>query len=200
MRKTALHSTLPFGLDFEPLADLASLCPYPEHSSAPNQLPRFKGHPAPPIPKASFSAGSPIAAAPSSPSRSAFANTSSFAPPAPQQQQQAWDVTPSEKQAADRFFDQLDKFGRGVIEGDVAVPFMLESKLPEVVLASVWCVLFFFYLCARQVANGLVMKGWGVGGALASSRDPRHGPADPPPTLLPPLFSPLVGRRPPLGT
>lgn len=49
-------------------------------------------------------------------------------------------MTPAEKQASDRFFDQLDKFGRGVIDGDVAVPFMLESKLPEVVLASIWCV------------------------------------------------------------
>ncbi|CDZ96650.1 Synaptic vesicle protein EHS-1 and related EH domain proteins [Phaffia rhodozyma] len=62
---------------------------------------------------------------------------SSFTP-APQTVQVPWDVTPAEKQASDKFFAQLDKFGRGVIEGDVAVPFMLESKLSELVLATIW--------------------------------------------------------------
>ena len=51
-----------------------------------------------------------------------------------------WDVTPAEKASADRFFDTLDSHKRGYIEGDVAVPFMLQSKLPEEVLAHVWCV------------------------------------------------------------
>jgi len=64
-------------------------------------------------------------------------------------------VTPTEKQASDRFFDQLDKFGRGLIDGDVAVPFMLESKLPEVVLASVWCVpRFLRSLCPSPFLTG----------------------------------------------
>ena len=51
-----------------------------------------------------------------------------------------WDVTPTEKANADNFFDTLDSHKRGYIEGDVAVPFMLQSKLPEEVLAQVWCV------------------------------------------------------------
>lgn len=51
-----------------------------------------------------------------------------------------WDVTPAEKASADRFFDTLDAQRRGYIEGTVAVPFMLQSKLPEDVLAQVWSV------------------------------------------------------------
>jgi hypothetical protein len=51
-----------------------------------------------------------------------------------------WDVTPAEKAGADRFFDTLDVQRRGFIEGDVAVPFMLQSNLPEDVLAQVWSV------------------------------------------------------------
>lgn len=52
--------------------------------------------------------------------------------------QQAWDVTPTEKATADRFFDTLDSQKLGYIEGAVAVPFMLQSNLPEEVLAQVW--------------------------------------------------------------
>lgn len=53
-----------------------------------------------------------------------------------------WDVTPVEKASADRFFETLDSHKRGYIEGDVAVPFLLQSKLPEEILAQVWCVHF----------------------------------------------------------
>ena len=49
-----------------------------------------------------------------------------------------WDVTPQEKASADRIFATLDAQKRGYIEGDVAVPFMLQSNLPEEVLAQVW--------------------------------------------------------------
>lgn len=49
-----------------------------------------------------------------------------------------WDIKPEEKQAADAFFDGLDTGRRGVIEGDVAVPFMLQSGLPEGTLAQIW--------------------------------------------------------------
>jgi len=55
---------------------------------------------------------------------------------------QDWDITPAEKAASDRWFDGLDTQKRGFIEGEVAVPFMLGSKLPEDVLASIWCVSF----------------------------------------------------------
>ncbi|TFY65462.1 hypothetical protein EVG20_g5572, partial [Dentipellis fragilis] len=53
-------------------------------------------------------------------------------------QAQHWDVTPSDKASSDSFFETLDTQKRGYIEGDVAVPFMLQSKLPEDVLAQVW--------------------------------------------------------------
>lgn len=61
---------------------------------------------------------------------------SSYMPSQPAQQ--AWDIKPEEKQAADSFFDGLDTTKRGYIEGDVAVPFMLQSGLPEGVLAQIW--------------------------------------------------------------
>ena len=57
----------------------------------------------------------------------------------PQTASAHWDVTPTEKASADRFFDTLDSRKRGYIEGDVAVPFMLQSKLSEDILAHIWC-------------------------------------------------------------
>lgn len=51
-----------------------------------------------------------------------------------------WDVTPEAKATSDRFFAQLDPQNRGVVEGDVAVPFMLQSQLDEGTLASIWYV------------------------------------------------------------
>ena len=53
-------------------------------------------------------------------------------------QQVPWDVTPQEKATFDQFFDTLDTQKRGFIEGDVAVPFMLQSKLPGDTLAQIW--------------------------------------------------------------
>ncbi|KDQ12469.1 hypothetical protein BOTBODRAFT_176409 [Botryobasidium botryosum FD-172 SS1] len=49
-----------------------------------------------------------------------------------------WDVTPEEKVVADRFFDELDTQRRGYIEGDVTVPFMLQSHLPNSTLRKIW--------------------------------------------------------------
>lgn len=49
-----------------------------------------------------------------------------------------WDITPEEKAASDNFFDDLDPQRRGFIEGDIAVPFMLESRLEGEDLAQVW--------------------------------------------------------------
>jgi epidermal growth factor receptor substrate 15 len=56
----------------------------------------------------------------------------------PQPTGQQWDVTSAEKASADSYFDTLDASKRGFIEGDVAVPFMLQSKLPDDVLARIW--------------------------------------------------------------
>lgn len=51
---------------------------------------------------------------------------------------QQWDVTSEAKATSDRFFAQLDQQNRGTIEGDVAVPFMLQSQLDEGTLATIW--------------------------------------------------------------
>ncbi|KAF9792085.1 hypothetical protein BJ322DRAFT_10672 [Thelephora terrestris] len=54
-------------------------------------------------------------------------------PPAP-----PWDITPAEKATSDRFFEGLDTTKKGYIEADAAVPFMMQSNLPEEVLAQIW--------------------------------------------------------------
>jgi epidermal growth factor receptor substrate 15 len=51
-----------------------------------------------------------------------------------------WDVTASEKASSDQYFDALDQDKKGYITGDVAGPFLLQSKLDEVSLARVWYV------------------------------------------------------------
>ena len=113
------------------------------HPASPATSPSF---PAPPVKQPSVQTnftGQPNLA-PTLPSRrpAPVAQTPAV-PPFPSVVPQAtglWDVTPAEKTNADRFFDNLDSHKRGYIEGDVAVPFMLQSKLPEDVLAQIWCV------------------------------------------------------------
>ena len=51
---------------------------------------------------------------------------------------QPWGISPEAKASSDKFFDGLDSQHQGYIVGEVAVPFMLESKLPESELAQVW--------------------------------------------------------------
>lgn len=81
------------------------------------------GHsrPAPALPARPSAVGSPFRPPPAAPA------------PAP-----AWDVTPSDKAKFDAWFDRLDTQKHGYIEGDIAVPFMLQSQLPGEVLATVW--------------------------------------------------------------
>ena len=50
----------------------------------------------------------------------------------------AWDVTPEEKARADQFFDGLDVSKQGKLDGAAVVPFFMQSKLTESVLAHVW--------------------------------------------------------------
>ncbi|KAI0362741.1 hypothetical protein OH77DRAFT_1515924 [Trametes cingulata] len=93
-------------------------------SIQPQMTGQMRGTPnAPPLPARS--------AAPASP---AFP----FLQQAPSTANPQWDVTPQEKANSDRIFDGLDTQKKGYIEGDVAVPFMLQSKLPEDVLAQIW--------------------------------------------------------------
>lgn len=84
--------------------------------------------------------------APSTPTRqqtvqSPAPNTfpSAFGMPS-QQKSSDWDVTPESKTSSDRFFETLDTARQGYIEGDIAVPFLMQSGLPENDLAQVWYV------------------------------------------------------------
>ncbi|KAF9193250.1 hypothetical protein BGZ50_007648 [Haplosporangium sp. Z 11] len=49
-----------------------------------------------------------------------------------------WEITAEEKAKFDRFFDQLDANGDGVVEGEEAGRFFMNSRLPEAVLAQIW--------------------------------------------------------------
>ncbi|ETS65211.1 hypothetical protein PaG_00278 [Moesziomyces aphidis] len=49
-----------------------------------------------------------------------------------------WDVTPEEKARSDQFFDGLDVSKKGRLDGAAVVPFFMQSKLTEAVLAHVW--------------------------------------------------------------
>ncbi|PWN51418.1 EF-hand, partial [Violaceomyces palustris] len=59
-------------------------------------------------------------------------------PPVNPGKNSAWDVTADEKTRSDRFFDGLDTENKGVLEGSAVVPFFMQSKLSESVLAHVW--------------------------------------------------------------
>ncbi|MCO5553555.1 hypothetical protein L7F22_007078 [Adiantum nelumboides] len=50
----------------------------------------------------------------------------------------AWAVSPADKAKADRFFDGLDQEHKGVLEGQAAVPFFMQSGLGEATLAHIW--------------------------------------------------------------
>ncbi|KAF9345162.1 hypothetical protein BGX26_003457 [Mortierella sp. AD094] len=49
-----------------------------------------------------------------------------------------WNVTLEEKAKFDRFFDRLDEGGTGLVGGEEAGKFFLNSRLPESVLAQIW--------------------------------------------------------------
>ncbi|KAF9045980.1 hypothetical protein BDZ89DRAFT_1127493 [Hymenopellis radicata] len=50
----------------------------------------------------------------------------------------SWTLPPIVKKHADMYFNVLDSQARGYIEGDQAVPFMLQSSLPFEELAQIW--------------------------------------------------------------
>lgn len=49
-----------------------------------------------------------------------------------------WAIDAVEKAQSDQFFDMLDTTRQGVLQGDVAVPFFVQSGLPEETLAQIW--------------------------------------------------------------
>ncbi|KAF8803613.1 hypothetical protein BYT27DRAFT_7171751 [Phlegmacium glaucopus] len=93
----------------------------------------------------------------------------------------AWDVSPTEKASTDRLFDSLDPQKRGYIEGEVAVPFMLDSKLPGEVLAQVWD------LADLNSDGRLTRDGFAVAMHLIQKKLAGQDiPAKLPPSLIPP--------------
>ncbi|KAH7342042.1 hypothetical protein B0J17DRAFT_715181 [Rhizoctonia solani] len=97
--------------------------------------------------------------------------------------QPKWDVTLEEKAKSDQFFAGLDPQGRGFIEGDVAVGFMVQSKLPEAVLAQVWDLSDINQdgkLTREEFAVAMHL----INGKLAG----REVPSELPPSLIPPSF------------
>ncbi|KAF8894436.1 hypothetical protein BD779DRAFT_1501043 [Infundibulicybe gibba] len=110
---------------------------------------------------------------PARPNSAAF-GSAAFAPP-------QWDVTQAEKASADGFFDKLDAQKRGYIEGDVAVPFMLESKLPGEDLALIWD-LADIHSDGRLTRDGFAVAMHLIQKKLAGVDVPRTLP----PSLIPP--------------
>ncbi|KZT03547.1 EF-hand [Laetiporus sulphureus 93-53] len=51
---------------------------------------------------------------------------------------QPWAINPVVKARFDTFFDTLDPWRKGYIEGDIAVTFFAKSKLPDNVMADIW--------------------------------------------------------------
>lgn len=49
-----------------------------------------------------------------------------------------WAIDPTEKAQSDQFFDMLDTTRQGILQGEVAVPFFVQSGLPEETLAQIW--------------------------------------------------------------
>lgn len=78
--------------------------------------------------------------APPPPQQQAFgaASASPFGQVAPAQNAAAWDVTLEEKTNSDRFFEALDTERKGELDGQVVVPFFMQSKLHEAALAQIW--------------------------------------------------------------
>lgn len=146
--------------------------PVPRHNAVQPQL-TGQASPAPPLPNRRLA-----------PSRLA-----PTIPPFPGVAQ--WDVTAAEKAAADRFFDTLDSHHRGYIEGDVAVPFMLQSKLPEDVLAQVWD-LADINNDGRLTRDGFAVAMHLIQGNLSG----QDVPSTLPPTLVPPSMRGPFGAAP----
>ncbi|KAJ6500401.1 hypothetical protein C8R45DRAFT_67324 [Mycena sanguinolenta] len=105
--------------------------------------------------------------------------------------QPAWDVTPAEKASSDRWFDSLDAQHRGFIQDDVAVPFMLESKLSGDDLAQIWD------LADLNNDGKLTRDGFAIAWHLIQKK--RTGvpiPMSLPPSLVPPSMRASAGASP----
>lgn len=89
-----------------------------------------------PVPSGIRSPPPPTSGTPLRPQRTG--NMFSPAPTASASAASNWAVTPADKVKSDRFFDGLDQDRQGVLEGQAAVPFFMQSGLNETTLAHVW--------------------------------------------------------------
>ncbi|KAG9050477.1 hypothetical protein FS837_005282 [Tulasnella sp. UAMH 9824] len=92
-----------------------------------------------------------------------------------------WDISTQEKATADSFFATLDTQKRGFIEGEVAVPFMVKSGLPEPVLAQIWD-LADLYKDGRLNQDGFAIALHLINGKLTGKEVPETLPS----SLIPP--------------
>ncbi|KAF8644125.1 hypothetical protein AX16_008654 [Volvariella volvacea WC 439] len=120
---------------------------------------------------------------PARPAHSTLVNRVVSTPPHPSSHSATWDVSSEEKHKFDGYFNTLDAKRQGYIEGDVAVPFMLNSKLPEADLARIWDL-------SDLSNNGrLTRDTFAVAMHLIHQRLAGHPlPAVIPPTLIPPAL------------
>lgn len=129
---SSLPASLPPGI-YESARDTPSANATPAPSST-----TTASTPAPSVPPTPYATG-PTSSQPPTPMTRA-------APPAPPSRQATgtgavsseWEVTPSDKQRFDEFFDQLDSQRVGYVEGSHVVPFFLQSGLDESTLAHIW--------------------------------------------------------------
>ncbi|RXW24903.1 hypothetical protein EST38_g952 [Candolleomyces aberdarensis] len=126
--------------------------------------------------------------APALPARPAAVNSPFRPPPAVP----AWDVTPSDKAKFDAWFDGLDTQKHGFIEGDIAVPFMLQSQLAGEILATVWD-LGDINNDGRLTRDGFAVAMHLIEKKLAGGEIP----AQLPPSLIPPSMRGQAAQRQP---
>ena len=49
-----------------------------------------------------------------------------------------WEIAAADRASSDKFFDTLDPWKQGYVEGEAAVAFLSKSKLGPEILAQIW--------------------------------------------------------------
>ncbi|KAF5353565.1 hypothetical protein D9756_008099 [Leucocoprinus leucothites] len=111
-----------------------------------------------------------------------------------------WKIGPNERAIADAFFKILDVCNVGFIRGDVAAPFMSQSKLPNAELARIWRLAdinhdgrltregfaIAFHLIGKKLAGRSLPTRLPRSLILSSLRKGTHHPQSPSPQTNPP--------------
>ncbi|KAI0340677.1 EF-hand [Trametopsis cervina] len=102
-----------------------------------------------------------------------------------------WDVSPADKVNSDQFFEKLDPWYHGHVEGDTAAAFMSGSKLPPEDLGKIW-ELSDIDQAGRLTREQFAVAMYLIRGRLAG----RAIPDTLPPSLVPPANLPEIIARP----